>query len=432
MCLLFGALVLFMYQGNKEKPGKLQTHLVPHVLVEITLGPAGRWAKCYGAVRLDKFLGVNRASRVCIRRSADVVFPPTETFLLRQRLALQGVFADSTLPSPMAAKEDDEDNWATHVDEREELDDDAVPLMGDGSWGENAQCFETQPITTEEFMAIQPDDDGVQAEVVDEERPPVLDPVLAEQIASAKELHDEVASVDKALPTAWRIDSFDRGARGIRHVSVPPWSRRPPTIEPEVWLGIGEPARRNYINEWKINDPSSFQTQQRCRQLWRAAKDGGTVPRTMIVYARPNDICATHANWRAQCRLEAQTGSSQEALWETVSSDEVHDRSSCAQAKGSTAGPIPYYGTPAATCFEVGNANGMTHSTVRAGSPGLDVGATAQTVHPTTPTGSPGSDGGGGFEVGNATEMTHSTVHAGSPGLNVCVAAQTVHPTKPA
>merc|ERR1711933_662266 len=74
-CYPFGTLIFFRYQSETEKPGKFEPKLIPHILVEITIGPAGRWAHSYGAVRLDKMIGLKRASRASIRRSMDVVFP---------------------------------------------------------------------------------------------------------------------------------------------------------------------------------------------------------------------------------------------------------------------------------------------------------------------------------------------------------------------
>ena len=48
-----------------------------------------------------------------------------------------------------------------------------------------------------------------------------------------------------APPTGWRVDRFPQSSGRMRFVSTPPWSLRPPTCEPELWLIIGKPAQRD-------------------------------------------------------------------------------------------------------------------------------------------------------------------------------------------
>ena len=48
-------------------------------------------------------------------------------------------------------------------------------------------------------------------------------------------VQEELQLDGKRPPIGWRIDRFRH-----RLVSVPPWSRRPPTCEPEVWTAIGK------------------------------------------------------------------------------------------------------------------------------------------------------------------------------------------------
>ena len=93
-----------------------------------------------------------------------MIFPSVVTFPLRQRLTLQGVFADASLPSPMAEKDDGDEDWSMRVDMCEdELDDKTSLQHVDGSWGENAPQFVSEMGNIEEMMAIQPDiDDGEQ------------------------------------------------------------------------------------------------------------------------------------------------------------------------------------------------------------------------------------------------------------------------------
>ena len=77
----FGALVLLHphrpVPQRRTEPvhDKLHTRLVPAVLVEVTLGPAGRWGDCYGVVPLVFFTSEMRGSKAAIRRSCDIVFP---------------------------------------------------------------------------------------------------------------------------------------------------------------------------------------------------------------------------------------------------------------------------------------------------------------------------------------------------------------------
>ena len=87
--------------------GKLQPRLVPAVLLEITIGPAGAWGSCYGVIPLAIFTGARRPSRAALRRTMDVTFPDEIPFPLRQRLALHGAVADRALPVPAIA----EDTW---------------------------------------------------------------------------------------------------------------------------------------------------------------------------------------------------------------------------------------------------------------------------------------------------------------------------------
>ena len=63
----------------------------------------------------------------------------------------------------------------------------------------------------------------------------------------------------------------------MRLVSTPPWSLRPPTCEPELWLIIGKAAQREMRAKWQPDDPDAFAAQEERRSSWRRAKRGGVV-----------------------------------------------------------------------------------------------------------------------------------------------------------
>ena len=60
-----------------------------------------------------------------------------------------------------------------------------------------------------------------------------------------------VPARERALPTGWRVDRFPQDPGRMRLVSTPPWSLRPPTCEPELWLIIGKPAQREMRAKWQ-------------------------------------------------------------------------------------------------------------------------------------------------------------------------------------
>ena len=107
--------------------------LTPCILVEVTIGPAGIWGRCYGVVPLFRFTGFNRPSVVHVIRCNDIDFPEIVSYPLRQRLMVHGAVADRTLPVPCVATE--EDGWAL-AEEREDIQDEVV--FADGAWNENA------------------------------------------------------------------------------------------------------------------------------------------------------------------------------------------------------------------------------------------------------------------------------------------------------
>ena len=109
----FGALVLYhpvrpiVQQGAEPQHDKLHSRLVPAILVEITVGPAGKFASSYGVVPLVRFTSESRSAKTSIRRTCDVVFPEHVTFPLKQRLAIHGATVDKSLPAPHVTEDDD-------------------------------------------------------------------------------------------------------------------------------------------------------------------------------------------------------------------------------------------------------------------------------------------------------------------------------------
>ena len=82
----FGALVLYEFAddapvarfkkgSDKQTTRKWRNRLVPSILVGVTGGPGGEWARSYQVVPLSSILSEGRASRVSIRTFAAVAIP---------------------------------------------------------------------------------------------------------------------------------------------------------------------------------------------------------------------------------------------------------------------------------------------------------------------------------------------------------------------
>ena len=82
---------------------------MPSILVGVTVGPGGQWARSYQVVTLLPILSEGRSSRVSIRTVADVTFPEVVSLLLKQPLTLHGAFNDGTLPAPYVS--DTTEKW---------------------------------------------------------------------------------------------------------------------------------------------------------------------------------------------------------------------------------------------------------------------------------------------------------------------------------
>ena len=154
---------------------------------------------------------------------------------MKARLAIHGALEDKTLPAPHVI--DDEEGWGV-VEDRSEFE--AVAAFADGQFGENAASFES---TTEVGYVLALESDGSRSEeedieLVEEEGAepfPEVDADLVEQQMRRDALMQEVAIVQGGrAPAGWRIDRFQREDDTVRLVPTPPWSKRVPTMEPEV------------------------------------------------------------------------------------------------------------------------------------------------------------------------------------------------------
>ena len=113
------------------------------------------------------------------------------------------------------------------LEEQVDVDVDATRAFGDGS-----------PST--DFAAIEPD--VAEAEEIG------LQPTPAE---TREIVHD-----GRSPPIGWRRDDF--GTEGVirRSVWTPPWSTRPPNLEPEQWLSLNKKFEAEARDKWKLKDPA--------------------------------------------------------------------------------------------------------------------------------------------------------------------------------
>ena len=89
---------------------------------------------------------------------------------------------------------------------------------------------------------------------------------------------EEVLAPARGAPsTGWRVDRFPQGPGRMRRLSTQPWSLRPPTCEPELWLIIGKAAQREIRANVHADDPDAFAVQEERRSSWRRVKRGGVV-----------------------------------------------------------------------------------------------------------------------------------------------------------
>ena len=118
--------------------------------------------------------------------------------------------------------------------------------FADGAWNENTAVFE-QKDPLDSVLALDadgaaPDDEvvkeaetaAVEGEAVDL---PEVDDDRKDEATLSDVLTEEVLVPAKGAPlTRWRVDRFPQGPGRVRLVSIPLWSLRPPSCEPELWL----------------------------------------------------------------------------------------------------------------------------------------------------------------------------------------------------
>ncbi|CAK0884153.1 unnamed protein product [Prorocentrum cordatum] len=201
----FGALVLFHprrpvpQQGAEPLHDKLQSRLVPAVLIEIAVGPGGKWASSYGVIPLSRFTSGSRASKATIRRTMGVVFPADVTSPIKQRLAIHRATVDETLPAARVA--DDAETWEI-LEDKGDVDMEAE--FFDGMWKDGAAKFDSS-VPLGHVLALEPDVQG------DEVQPVAIAPAgdfqpvdadIAEAQQAVDDVQPEIAIIEGA-PLHW-------------------------------------------------------------------------------------------------------------------------------------------------------------------------------------------------------------------------------------
>ena len=132
--------------------------------------------------------------------------------------------------------------------------------FADGAWNENAAVFEQKdPLDT--VLALDADNATPDDEVVKEAEAAAVEgevvdfPEVNGDRKDEATLRDVVAEevlvpARGAPPTGWRVDRFPQGPGRMRLVITPPWSLRPLTCEPKLWLIIGKAAQREMRAKW--------------------------------------------------------------------------------------------------------------------------------------------------------------------------------------
>ena len=178
-----------------------------------------------------------------------------------------------------------EEDGSTLAEEHEDIQDDVA--FADGAWNENAVVFEQKdPLNT--VSALDADDAAPDNEVVKEAEAvavegevvdfPEVDADRRDEATLRDAVAEEVlAPAGRAPQTRWRVDRFPQGPGRMRRVSTPPWSLRPPTCEPDLWMIIGKAAQREMRAKWHSDDPDAFAAQEERRSSWRRATRGGVV-----------------------------------------------------------------------------------------------------------------------------------------------------------
>ena len=127
-----------------------------------------------------------------------------------------------------------------------------------------------------------PHDDDHVAQSLDDDRLAEFDAIEPDAKEEAKLIEavrgDVVVPEGGAPPVGWRIDKF-----GQRLVSVPPWSRRPPTCWPEAWVGSPKRIKDELRAIWKKDFPEECAKQNERRLLWLEAKEAGKAATLAVV-----------------------------------------------------------------------------------------------------------------------------------------------------
>jgi hypothetical protein len=250
----WGALVFVkppqQLEGGKRK---FEPKMLPHVLMSIGFSSGWVWNHTYGVVKLEKLLGDGRGSRACIRHTTDIYFPEVPSFPVKIKLNANGAIGDANLPGPKLADEtqpfsivDDEGSDTDGADDLEV----SKPIL-------KSKLFEAIIFDPED--AAPASDDEVQVDIDDA-------PIIP---LPADEVHDGVK-----VPSGWRIDKFNCP---VRQVSVPPWSRRPPSILPETWILTPRKEQSELRAKWQKEDPKGYDTQDARRQAHLKSKQARRV-----------------------------------------------------------------------------------------------------------------------------------------------------------
>ena len=180
------------------------------------------WDKTHQTVRLDKMRGNTRASRVNIRKFADIAFPDRPTFPLKTKLS--GTQGDVNLP--VRAVSDSTEDW-----ELQNCGEEADEEQPDGMLGESRLMLIDSVV---EGVILDPEEPSEEHDHElfheDEHQWLLQDGLEKDWDTPDGALHQEVQADEESvgvptgqkIPTGWRVDVFPRKVGMTRQVSVPP------------------------------------------------------------------------------------------------------------------------------------------------------------------------------------------------------------------
>lgn len=227
----FGAKVYFLDPaGSKDVPvTKWGSRLVAAIFVGVSTGPGMQWDRSYKAVPLYSLMGDRRPSRVKTRRVMDVMFPDEVSFPIQAMLDVHGARIDAAAPEPETNITGD--NFEIEDDGGEQLDEETLDF--DGKLSENRPLLMKNDMRDDasRVPVVEVGGEGGEggADLADAGEPEV-------DIIAPPPLAD-----NRSDRPGWRIDVF-----GGRQVETPPWSRRPPQIELEVWVMLPKSLQEGY------------------------------------------------------------------------------------------------------------------------------------------------------------------------------------------